>query len=33
MVRTEEAAAHTYDLAALKYRESDCKLNFPILSD
>ncbi|KAL5647286.1 hypothetical protein ACJX0J_041641, partial [Zea mays] len=30
MVRTEEAAAHTYDLAALKYRESDCKLNFPL---
>ncbi|XP_004970326.2 AP2-like ethylene-responsive transcription factor At1g16060 [Setaria italica] len=29
---SEEAAAHTYDLAALKYWGSDCKLNFTLES-
>jgi len=32
----EEAAAHTYDLAALKYwgsESSNCKLNFPVSSE
>ncbi|KAF8751276.1 hypothetical protein HU200_012153 [Digitaria exilis] len=29
---SEEAAAHTYDLAAIKYWGSDCKLNFPLES-
>ncbi|CAL4953978.1 unnamed protein product [Urochloa decumbens] len=28
----EEAAAHTYDLAALKYWGSNCQLNFPLES-
>ncbi|TKW30723.1 hypothetical protein SEVIR_2G056550v4 [Setaria viridis] len=30
---SEEAAAHTYDLAALKYWGSDCKLNFTVSSE